>query len=153
VDDLDEVLAMSRTRVVLSGLLVSVAMAAGCGGGPTSPSAALRLSGTWTGSFEYRTGGATITDVATLSVQQPSTTASGNWSTAGLATGTISFLASGTVTGTMTISQPNVGSGPCTGSSTISGTATDTALVLTVADLTRTASCPWATGMKFTFSK
>jgi hypothetical protein len=57
------------------------------------------------------------------------------------------------VAGSFTISQAGIASATCTGSSAISGTATATDLVFTVANVTQTAACPWATGMKFTLKK
>ena len=88
-----------------------------------------------------------------MSINQLATSASGNWSATGQTTGTVSFPAAATVTGSFTIAQTNVGSGACTGSSTISGSATASDLVFTVANVVQTATCPWATGMKFTLHK
>jgi hypothetical protein len=137
------------------GWLVAVAFAASCGGGSssTSPSSNLNLTGTWSGRFEYQTAGATVSDDVTMVISQPSTTATGNWSAGGLTTGTVSFAAVATVSGAFTITQTNIASAACTGSSTISGTATATDLVFTVANVAQTAACPWATGMKFTLKK
>lgn len=149
---------MIRGRVVPSPgvlvALVALVAATSCGNNPSSPGAAsLSLAGNWSGSFEYQTAGATVKDDATMVISQPAGTATGNWSTAGLTTGTVSFPASATVNGNFTIAQANVGSGSCSGSSTISGTASATELVLTVANLTATAACPWATGMKLTLTR
>ena len=132
---------------------------ASCGGSASSPSApstqpvSLSLGGLWAGSLSYTTGGVTVTEDVTLTLLQPTSTASGTWSASSLATGTVSFVATSSVSGSFTISQPNIGSGACTGSSTISGAASASDLVLNVANLTPTATCPWATAMKFTLRK
>jgi hypothetical protein len=141
---------MSPRRLCLFALL---AAASACGGGPSSPNATLALSGNWSGRFEYQTGGVTVSDDVTMVINQPSTTASGSWTATGLTTGTVSFPALATVAGSFTITQPNIASAPCTGTSTIAGTATASDLAFTVANLTASASCPWATGMKFTLHK
>lgn len=146
---------MNRARAwCLASALASIVAAAACGGNPSSPGAAsLSLAGNWSGSFEYQTAGATVKDDATMVISQPAGTATGNWSTAGLTTGTVSFPASATVTGNFTITQASLASSTCAGSSTISGTASATDLVLTVANLTPTAACPWATAMKLTLKR
>lgn len=136
-------------------LFAAFALAASCGGSssPSSPSSSLSLSGTWSGRFEYQTAGVNVTDEVTMAINQLATTASGNWSATGQTTGTVSFPAASTVTGGFTITQTNIGSGACTGSSTMSGTATASDLVFIVANVAQTASCPWATNMKFTLHK
>ena len=135
-------------------VVFSIALAASCGGSSsTSPTAALSLSGNWTGRFEYQTAGVTVTDDVTMVVIQPSTTATGNWTASGQTTGTVSFPVAATVNVSLTITQTNIAASACTGSSTISGTATATDLVFTVANVPQTATCPWATGMKFTLHK
>lgn len=140
----------SPIRISLFALL---ALGAACGGGPSSPTATLTLAGNWSGRFEYQTAGVNVSDDVTMVVNQLSTTATGNWTATGQTTGTVSFPASATVAGSFTITQTNIASGPCTGSSTIAGTATASDLVFTVANVTPSASCPWATGMKFTLHK
>jgi hypothetical protein len=132
---------------------MTVLFGAACGGGTTSPSANLNLAGNWSGRFEYQTAGVTVTDDVTMAIIQASTTANGNWTASGQTTGTVSFAALPTVNGSFTITQTNIASGSCTGTSTISGTATATDLFLTVANVTPTAACPWATGMKLTLKK
>lgn len=136
-------------------LFATLIAAASCGGSssPSSPTGSLSLSGTWSGRFEYQTAGVNVTDEVTMAINQLATTATGNWSAAGQTTGTVSFPAASTVNGGFTITQTNIGSGACTGSSTMSGTATASDLVFTVATVAQTASCPWATGMKFTLHK
>ena len=133
--------------------LLLAALAVSCGGSTTAPTSGLNLAGTWTGHFEYQTAGVNVLDDVTVVIAQLATTANGNWSAAGQTTGTFSFPAAATVAGSFTISQPNIGSSACAGSSTITGTATTSDLVFTVNTVTPTAACPWATGMKFTLHK
>lgn len=135
-------------------VVLAVALAVSCGGSSsTSPTAALSLAGNWSGRFEYQTAGVNVTDDVTMAILQASTTATGNWTASGQTTGTVSFPAFATVAGSFTIAQTNIASAACTGTSTISGTATATDLVFTVANITQTAACPWATAMKFTLKK
>lgn len=138
----------------LAILFFALAAATSCGGSssPSSPSS-LNLSGNWSGRLEYQIAGANVSDDVTMVINMLSATASGNWSTAGQTSGTVSFPASATVAGSFTITQANIGSGVCAGSSTIAGTATTTDLVFTVANVAQTVTCPWATGMKFTLHK
>jgi hypothetical protein len=136
-----------------AALLVAVAFAASCGGSSTSPSATLNLAGNWSGRFEYQTGGVNVSDDVTMSVSQLSTTATGVFSASGLTTGTVTFPVLASFSGSFSIAQTNIASGACTGTSTVSGTAAATDLVFTVANVTQTAACPWATGMKFTLKK
>ncbi len=150
----------SRLRGTWANGIAALACAlalAHCGGSsssPTAPSTTLALNGTWTGSFSYTTGGVTLSEDVTLTLLQPNQTASGTWAASSLATGAMSFVPAASLSGSFTISQPNVGSTtPCTGSSTISGTASASDLVLSVASITPTATCPWATGMRFTLRK
>jgi len=134
-------------------MILAAAAASACGSKSTSPSANLNLAGTWTGRFEYQTGGVNVFDDVTMAIIQASTTANGNWAASGQTTGTVSFPATATVAGTFAITQPNIASAVCNGTSTISGTATATDLVITVANIPQTATCPWATAMKFTLHK
>ena len=141
----------SRAPFVLSLL---VALAASCGGSTsTSPTSTLSLTGSWSGKFEYQTAGVNVSDDVTMAIIQASTTATGSWNAAGQTTGTVSFPAAATVAGSFAITQPNIAGAACLGSSTISGTATSTDLVFTVANVTQTAACPWATAMRFTLKK
>ena len=139
-----------------SRLLValSIVVAVSCGGSrSTSPTANLSLSGNWSGRFEYQTAGVNVIDDATMVIIQAATTATGNWTANGQTTGTASFPAVASVAGSLTITQTNIASAACVGTSTISGTATANDLVFTVANVPQTAACPWATGMKFTLHK
>jgi hypothetical protein len=130
-----------------------VLLLAGCGSKPPTSPSTLTLSGTWTGKFEYVTGGVTVSEDATLLLNQSSTTASGSWNGTSGSSGTLSLTLNASTTGAFTISQPNLGSAACTGSSTVSGTASATDLVVNVAELVRTPTCPWASAMKFTLHK
>jgi len=142
---------MRRLGVCLFAALTATAS---CGGSasPSSPTS-LSLAGNWSGRFEYQTAGVNVSDDVTMVINQLATNATGNWSTAGQTSGTVSFPAIATVAGSFTITQPNIASAACTGSSTIAGTATASDLVFTVTNVVPTATCPWATSMKFTLHK
>ena len=137
----------------LLAVVLAAALAGGCGSTATSPSSSFSVAGAWTGRLEYVTAGVTVAEDVTLVLLQPASSASGSWSSTSSATGTMGFTVASSVSGSFTINQPNVGSAACTGTSTVSGTASTTDLVLSVANLTQTATCPWATGMKFTLKK
>ncbi len=145
---------MSMIRRTSIGLIAAVLIAsAGCGASsPTSP-ASFSVSGTWTGKFEYTTGGVSVSEDVTMVLTQPSTSATGAWSSTSSATGTVGFPVASTVAGTFTINQPNIGSASCSGSSTLTGTASTTDLILNVVNVTQTGTCNWATGMRFTLKK
>jgi hypothetical protein len=159
VDHFVEVFTMTRAgarRVGswLVGTAVLASLVSACGGtSPAAPSPSFSISGTWTGRFEYVTAGATVVDDVTVQFTQPSTNATGQWSTAAATTGTLVFGVASSVSGTFTISQPNIGSTACAATSTVSGTASATDLVLSVAAIAQTPTCPWATGMKFVLRK
>lgn len=146
---------LGRGRALCLCLLAVAAAASSCGGSasPSSPGGGLSLAGNWSGRLEYTTAGVNVSDDVTMTILQASTTASGSWAASGQTTGTVSFPAAATVAGSFTITQTNIASAPCTGSSTIAGTATTSDIVFTVANVAQTAACPWATGMKFTLHK
>ena len=133
-------------------ILVSIFLNVGCGSSSTAPSSSLSLGGSWNGTFQYVTGGVTVTDTVTATIIQ-STSAIGQWAAASGATGTFSFPPAATASGAFTISQPNIGSAACAGTSTMAGTAATSAVVFTVADITKTATCPWATQMTMTLQR
>jgi hypothetical protein len=133
--------------------VTAVLLAASCGGSTTSPTASLNLAGNWSGRFEYQTAGVNVSDDVTMVIVQTSLTATGSWTATGQTAGTVSFTAASSVNGSFTINQSNIAGATCSGTSTVAGTASATDLVLTVANVTPTAACPWATGMKLTLKK
>jgi hypothetical protein len=141
-----------RVRVLCAALAIAFGAVAGCGG-PSAPSGGLNLSGAWSGTFQYVTAGVTVTDTVTLSLTQSGTRAAGAWTAAGLTTGSVSIDSGATISGTFQIAQPNVGGTACSASSSLSGTASETDMTFTVADIAPSAPCPWATGMKFVLKK
>ena len=127
-----------------------------CGGGSTSPSPAptLTLAGTWSGSWQFVTSGATIVDTVTATLTQTGATVSGTWTSESGATGQISNLAAqSSVTGSVTISQPTITGTACTATTSVSGTASASAIDLTVPQIPPSGVCQWGSSMQFSLRK
>jgi hypothetical protein len=121
--------------------------AAGCGDSPTSPS--LNIAGNWTGTWQFRSAGVTVTEDVTATFTQSGSNASGNWSAQSGATGQFTIAVGESITGTMTISQTLFTGQVCSGSTTLTGTAAASAVDLTIAPLTSSGLCQWATEIRF----
>jgi len=142
-----------RRRVAIA---VALMLVTACGGGSTSPSAtpALNLAGTWTGSWQFVTSGATIVETVTATLTQTGSTVSGTWTSESGATGQISNLAAqASVSGSLTISQPTLTGPTCTTTTSVSGTASASAIDLTVPQIPATGVCQWGSSMQFSLHK
>ena len=143
---------MRRRVAIAVGLMLFTA----CGGGSTSPSPtpALNLAGTWTGSWQFVTSGATIVETVTATLTQTGSTVSGTWTSESGATGQISNLAAqASVSGSLTISQPTLTGPTCTTTTSVSGTASASAIDLTVPQIPATGVCQWGSSMQFSLHK
>jgi hypothetical protein len=140
-----------RSRVVIVSAMLVVAAA--CGSSPSAPSSpALSLAGSWSGTWQFVTAGATVTDAVTANLTQSGSAVSGPWTAASGATGQLNFTAGSTVSGTMTITQSIVTT--CsTAAISLSGTATTTSLDFTLAPIPSSGTCQWPTGNHFVFRK
>ena len=141
---------MTRRFAILVALLLLPA----CGGGSTSPSPALNLAGTWTGSWQFVTSGATIVDTVTATLTQTGSTVSGTWTSESGATGQISNLAAqSSITGSLTISQPTLTGAACTATTSVSGTASASSIDLTVPQIPASGVCQWGSSMQFSLHR
>lgn len=135
--------------MIACGLVLSA-----CGGSPGNPSPTpLNLAGTWTGTWTFLSGGATVTDAVTMTVMQSGTSASGQWSATGGAAGTVAFSSTADFTGTASISQTLLSGVNCSASTPVTGTASASQIRFTLAALTPTGLCQWAANQQFTFNR
>lgn len=135
--------------VIACGLVLSA-----CGDSPGGPSAGtLDLAGTWAGTWTFVSGGATVTDAVTMTVTQSGTSASGQWSATGGAGGVMAFSRTADFTGTATVNQTLLSGVNCSASTTTTGTASSTQIRITLAPLTPSGLCQWATNQQFTFTR
>ena len=140
---------MSRIPI----LLLMLSLAAGCGNSPTGPGG-FSVAGNWSGTWQYVTGGVTVTDTVTASLTQDNTgNAGGTWTAAGGASGRITFAAVSSISGSFTISQTLLSGGVCQATSTLTGTATPSTITFTVAPITGTGLCQWASSQQFSLGK
>jgi hypothetical protein len=139
----------------LSGSLVAAALlvlTAACGSSPSNPSSALSLSGTWTGTWQYVTAGATVADTVTATLGQNGSTASGPWTASSGASGQLSLSVASSATGTISINLTLISS--CSsGSVALTGTETATTLDFTLAPIPAVGACNWPTGNHFVLTK
>jgi hypothetical protein len=141
---------------ITAGILLACSLAfSACNGrSPAAPAPVpLNLAGTWTGTWTFVSGGATVTDAATVTLAQTDTSAAGSWSSASGPGGQLAFTVGASVTGTISLSQTLLNGVNCSASTTVVGTATSTQLKFTLAALTPTGLCQWATNQQFTFSR
>jgi len=138
-------------RVAL-GLIVVLAA---CGSkSPSSPTQNLNLTGSWTGTWQFVISGTTISDTITATLTQTGTDATGTWTSQSGATGQFVHLsASASTSGSLTISQTTLSGTVCTGSESVSGTATGSTLELALAAIPPNGICQWATGQQFSLRK
>jgi hypothetical protein len=111
------------------------------------------VAGSWSGTWQFQTGGATVTDSVTAQLTQTGTSASGTWAAAGGASGELSFTASASISGTLTISQTTVTGQTCSAMTTISGTASSSTISFTMTTPAASGICQWATGNQFSFQR
>ena len=139
---------IGRALLVMFALVTS-----SCGDSPSEPTASLNLAGTWTGTWTFVSGGATVSDAVTMTVSQNGTSAGGQWTAAGGAGGTVQFSPAADFSGTASISQTLIIGGNCNASTTISGTATSNQIRFTYGTLTPTGLCQWSASNQFTFNR
>lgn len=139
----------ARALLIVCGLMLS-----GCGDSPGGPSTTqLELSGNWTGTWTFFSGGAIVTDTITMTVTQRETSATGQWSAAGGAGGTVAFTPAADFTGTASISQTLITGINCSASTTMTGTASSTQLRITFGPLVPTGLCQWSASNQFTLAR
>jgi hypothetical protein len=145
-----------RGAVGASILAVCCALTGGCESNapPTTPApAALNLAGTWSGSWTFVVGGATVTDTVSVTLSQTGDSVNGTWTATGGSNGTVGFTAAATVSGSLSINHTLLTGQLCAASTTISGTATTSALQFSLGQLSSTGLCQWATGQGFSLTR
>ena len=121
---------------------------------PTSPSGpGVSVAGNWTGTWQFVTAGATVTDDVTASLSESGSTVSGTWSSRSGAAGAIPFTAGSSIAGTLTISQTLLSGLNCSATSSLSGTASATAIMFTTANIPPSGLCQWGESAKFVLNK
>lgn len=137
-----------RARAAAVLIVLSAALAgAGCDS-PLGPDG-FTLSGEWTGTWQYQSAGAIVTDTVTVTFAQSEDTATGAWTSGGGASGTLTLSPRTSTTGSMTISQTLLNGQTCTGTTTVTGSASGERIDITAADLTPNGFCQWATNQRF----
>ncbi len=142
---------MTRGRA-FGAMLVGLCVA--CAGGcesDTSPSD-IEVRGSWTGTWQFITGGVTVTDTATATLTQNGANAAGTWTAASGPTGDLSFMVGESISGTLTITQTTITGQSCTATTTLAGTASSVALDFT-ATVTPTGTCQFAASNQFSFRR
>jgi hypothetical protein len=137
----------------LAACLLGALLVSHCGGGsPSSPS--LNLAGTWTGTWRYVAGGATVSEAVTATLTQSGDEASGTWMAESGASGQFQRLrAASSTSGSLTISVTALGLPPCTATASVSGTASATSLELGVSPIASSGTCQWAANQQFALTR
>jgi hypothetical protein len=133
-------------------LLGAMVVAAGSCGSPAKPTS-IQVAGTWTGSWKFVTAGVTVTDTVTATLTQSAFSVSGTWTSAGGASGTLSFAVDASFVGSMSIVRTLLTGTVCSANSTISGSAEASNLQFAAASFSGTGLCQWATDNRFTLTK
>ena len=142
-----------RRRVVstIAVFFLCAISSAGCGSG-MSPSR-IDVAGSWSGTWQFQTAGATVTDAVTAQLTQTGTNASGTWTAASGASGDLSFTVGASMSGTLTITQTTVTGQRCSATTTVSGTATSSNITFTMTTPTSSGICQWATNNQFSLQR
>ena len=142
------------TRRTFVGIVLVWLAACGGSSSPSSPTTSLNLAGSWTGTWQFVTSGTITTDTITATLTQNGTDAGGTWTAQSGATGQFTRLtATASTSGSMTISQTTLSGTVCSGTTSVSGTATSATLELTIAPITPSGICQWATGQQFSLRR
>ena len=131
-------------------LLIGLVFAA-CGDSPPSPSES--LNGNWSGTWQFRTAGVMVTENATAMLTQTGSTVSGTWMAQSGPAGELTFAVAESFTGTLTISQTLLTGQVCSGSTTVTGSASSSRLEFAAAPIAPAGLCQWATEMQFSLQR
>jgi hypothetical protein len=142
----------------MTGRFALVVIASACalaGAGCESDMSPTRVdvAGSWTGTWQFVTGGVTVTDTVTATLTQNGTNATGTWTAASGPTGEVSFEVRDSITGTLTMTQTAITGQPCTATTTLSGTVTQTTLEFTTTTPMPSGICQWAANNQFSFRR
>lgn len=143
--------ARARSLVGIVGIVALAILGAACDS-PTGPDG-FTIEGTWTGSWQFMSGGTTVTDGITATISQNGGTASGTWMAASGPSGTLTLTPTNSTAGTVTIIQTVLTGRVCSAATTAAGTASGTRIELTLTDFPPDQSCPWATTSRFVLTR
>jgi hypothetical protein len=107
----------------------------------------------WTGTWTFTSGGAIVSDTATVTLAQTGTSASGSWSAGAGPGGQLTLTIGANISGTISVSQTLLNGVNCSASTTVAGSATSTQISFTLVALAPTGLCQWATNQQFTFTR
>lgn len=131
--------------------IAALAAVAACDS-PTGPDG-FGVEGTWSGTWQFMSGGATVTDTITATFSQNGGSASGTWRASTGPSGTVDISPTSATSGTLTIIQTVLTGRVCGSSTTVTGTASGTRIELTLIDFAVDQLCPWATMNRFTLTR
>jgi hypothetical protein len=111
------------------------------------------IEGTWNGTWQFVTGGVTVTDAVTAELTRNGSNGTGTWAAESGPSGSLSLTLGDSLTGTLTISQTTITGQTCTATTTISGSATSSAIEFTTAEIPPSGICQWAASNRFSFRR
>jgi hypothetical protein len=142
-----------NTAVVFAAALACSCLFASVGCDSDMSPSRIDVGGAWTGTWRFVTGGVTVTDAVTATLTQNGTNVTGTWTAASGPAGELSFAIGAEIAGTLTMTLTTITGQPCTGTTTLSGTATPTALDFTTTSPAPSGVCQWATSNEFSFRR
>lgn len=111
------------------------------------------VDGSWSGTWQFVTGGVTVTDTITATLDQDGNDVTGTWAAASGPTGEVNFSVDDSISGTITITQTTITGQACTATTTMSGTASATAIDFAAATFTSTGICQFAASNQFSLRR
>jgi hypothetical protein len=145
-----------RPRAIRLALACVLTLAMACGSSPPTSPTPPSGGGSetkWNGTWQFVSGGATVTDVVSAALSDDGANVTGTWTSQSGATGTLRFVLAATITGTITIAQPWFTGGVCGGTSTLTGTLSASSLEFTIAQIPPSGVCVWGSDQKFSLRK
>jgi hypothetical protein len=140
---------MKAARAILSGWCALALASCHSGMSPSD----IEVDGAWNGTWQFVTGGVTVSDAVTARLTQSGANASGTWTAESGPAGEISFAVGGPISGSLTITQTTLTGQTCTATTPLSGSATSSTIEFTTTDFTPSGICQWAASNRFTFRK
>lgn len=141
------------TRILAVVVITSACALASAGCDSDMSPTRIDVAGSWTGTWQFVTGGATVTDAVTATLTQNGTNATGTWMAASGPTGELSFEVRDSINGTLTMTQTAITGQPCTATTTLSGAVTQTTLEFTTTTPIASGICQWAANNQFSFRR
>jgi hypothetical protein len=141
-------------RRQLQALLACACLLAGAGGCDSGASPSdIDVDGAWSGTWQFVTGGVTVTDTVTASLEQDGNDVTGTWTAASGPAGELTFAVAESISGTLTITQTTITGQTCTATSPITGTASATAIDFSASAPTAAGICQFAASNQFSLRR